>query len=184
MEMTNSVTSGNTFRKTSFTIDITFRLAQEDDLQKLEWLGEFVHFRRVFQQTYQDQLLGHRLMLIADLNNYPIGQIFILLKSNGGWSDSDYGYLYSLRVMTPFQGLGIGTHLILQAEALIQERELEFSTIAVAKDNPRARKLYERLGYKVYSSDDGRWSYQDHKGQTIHVYEPCWMMEKRILPSL
>lgn len=181
MQMTNSVTSGSVFKKISYTIDVTYRLAREDDLPKLEWMGEFTHFRRVFQQTYQDQRDGLRLMILADLNDFPIGQVFILLKSNGGWNDSDYGYLYSLRVMTPFQGLGIGTQLILQAEQLMQERQFAYSTIAVAKDNPRARRLYERLDYKVYSSDDGRWSYQDHKGQTIHVYEPCWMMEKRLL---
>lgn len=172
--------SKSVYRKITLSVDVTLRLAREEDLPKLEWMGEFTHFRRLFQQTYQDQLAGHRLMLLADLNQFPIGQVFILFNSTIGWNGSEYGYLYSLRVMTPFQGLGIGTQLILQAEHIMQERQMNYATIAVAKDNPRARHLYERLGYQVYSSDDGRWSYQDHKGHTVHVYEPCWMMEKKL----
>lgn len=182
MQKTSSDTSNSVYEKITLNIEVTFRLAREEDLPKLEWMGEFTHFRRVFRQTYQDQAAGRRLMLLADLNTFPIGQVFILLNSNFGWNGNEYGYLYSLRVMTPFQGLGIGTKLILQAERIMQERRLDYATIAVAKDNPRARNLYERLGYQVYSSDDGRWSYQDHKGHTVHVYEPCWMMEKKLGP--
>ena len=37
----------------------------EEDLPKLEWYGEYLHFRRVFRRAYDDQLAGRRLMLLA-----------------------------------------------------------------------------------------------------------------------
>jgi hypothetical protein len=59
-------------------LDIQFRLAALEDLPKLEWYGQYTHFRRMFKITYEDQLLGKRLMLVADLGGFPIGHVFIL----------------------------------------------------------------------------------------------------------
>jgi ribosomal protein S18 acetylase RimI-like enzyme len=80
--------------------------------------------------------------------------------------------------MTPFQRRGLGTALIREAEQYLIERNYDSVSIAAAKDNPDARRLYERLGYRVYTEDSGRWSYTDHEGRTRHVYEPCYMLEK------
>lgn len=162
--------------------EIIFRLAREDDLPKLEWLGEYTHFRRVFRYTYNEQQQGARLMLLAAFNDFPIGQIFIYLREQSliFSHEAQRGYLYSLRVMLPFQNLGLGTDLILQAEAIMKERGMKASSIAVAKDNPKALRLYQRLGYDIYADDDGVWSYTNHENQLIHVNEPCWMLEKRL----
>jgi ribosomal protein S18 acetylase RimI-like enzyme len=114
------------------------------------------------------------------MNNYPIGHVFIQFESYDD-NPSGYGkrgYFYSLRVMQPFQGRGIGTALIHEAERLLRERDYESVSIAAAKDNPGAKRLYERLGYEVYMEDAGRWSYVDHEGQVRHVYEPCYLLEK------
>ena len=46
-------------------IDVIFRPAERDDLPKLEWYGQYTHFRRVFQRAYEDQVAGRRLMLLA-----------------------------------------------------------------------------------------------------------------------
>ena len=158
-------------------VPIILRLATRADLPKLEWYGQYTHFRRVFQRTYQDQLLGRRLMLIADSNNFPIGQIFVLLNNN---RDDRRMYLYSLRVMEMFRGLGIGSTLILEAERIGRENDYEWASIGVAKDNISARRLYERLGYRIFREDEGRWSYIDHEGRTHHVHEPCWLLEKHL----
>ncbi len=167
-------------RQMQLNMVITFRPAERIDLPKLEWGGEYTHFRRVFQQAFGDQRSGQRLMLLADMNNYPIGHIFIQFES---YDDNTVGfgkrgYFYSLRVMTPFQGRGIGTALIHEAERLLRDRDYESVSIAAAKDNPGAKRLYERLGYQVYMEDAGRWSYVDHEGRVRHVYEPCYLLEK------
>jgi hypothetical protein len=58
-------------------MQVIFRLAEREDLPKLEWYGKYTHFRRVFERTYEEQLRGRRLMLLADVNGFPIGQLFI-----------------------------------------------------------------------------------------------------------
>lgn len=176
--MINS-TNGN-LPSTSLNFTVDYRLAEKADLTKLEWMGQYTHFRRVFQDTYREQQAGRRLMLLAVTNYYPIGQIFVSLGSGG----REYGYLYALRVLQPFQGHGLGTQLIHYAEAMMLQHSLRYATIAVAKENIGARRLYERLGYQIYNEDSGRWSYHNHEGRLIHVHEPCWMLEKTLEPTL
>jgi GNAT superfamily N-acetyltransferase len=168
-------------------LTITFRLATQADLPKLEWYGQYTHFRPLFERTYREQCAGSRLMLIADMNGFPIGQIFVLLRMTPNLArrhritpQTNKAYLYSLRVMDHLQGKGIGTQLILLAEALLMRRGYEWTLISVAKTNPRARQLYERLGYHVFCEDPGEWRYVNHQGKIVHMTEPCWMLDKRL----
>jgi ribosomal protein S18 acetylase RimI-like enzyme len=161
------------------SMTVKLRPAVQEDVPKLEWYGQYTHYRNLFRRAYRDQMQGKRLMLIADVENFPIGHVFIQFvhtDNDGGW-----GYLYSLRVMDMFQGHGIGTRLIREAEARIEEHDLEWSTIAVAKDNPAARRLYERLGYDIFGEDSGQWSYIDHEGRTRQVSEPCFLLQKQLI---
>jgi GNAT superfamily N-acetyltransferase len=163
-------------------IDVNFRFAEREDLPKLEWYGEYTHFRRVFQRAFDDQQIGRRLMLLAVVNNWPIGQVFIQLENlDDVYSGSGKrAYLYSLRVMDAFQRRGIGTALIREAEEILVARDYRSLSIAAAKENPGARRLYERYGFRVFLEDAGRWSYVDHEGKTRHVVEPCWVLEKNL----
>lgn len=163
------------------TLPILFRAATAADLPKLEWYGQYAHFRHLFMRAFREQQQGRRLMLIADSGGYPIGHIFVQFSSNTV-VDEVYrrSYLYSLRVMEMFRGQGIGTRLIHEAEQSLSVRGLQWATIAVAKENHRARKLYERLGYRIFGDDPGIWSYRDHEGETRTVKEPCWLLQKEI----
>ncbi|MCS6872724.1 MAG: GNAT family N-acetyltransferase [Anaerolineae bacterium] len=167
-------------RSLDLHLKVTFRLAERDDLPKLEWYGKYTHFRRVFQRTYEEQLRGERLMLLADVNGFPIGQIFIQLDKQAEQlqAGGKHAYLYSLRVMDAFQRQGLGSALLREAEALLRERGYTSVSIAAAKENDAARRLYERHGFQVVDEDAGRWSYVDHEGVTHYVNEPCWIMEK------
>ena len=160
---------------------VTLRLATYSDLPKLEWYGQYTHFRALFRRTFQEQLQRRRLMLVADCNDFPIGNIFIQLSGEQRFNDGRRrAYFYSLRVMDMFQGHGIGTRLLHEAEVLAAENRFRWATIAAARDNPRARRLYERLGYYVVAEDEGKWSYRDHENRVRYVHEPCWVLEKQI----
>lgn len=162
-------------------LPVAFRLATYGDLPKLEWFGQYTHFRALFRRTYQEQLQHRRLMLIADCNDFPIGHIFIQLTSGeAGDAGRRHAYFYSLRVLEMFRGHGLGTRLIAEAEALAAEAGCRGVTIAAAKDNPRARRLYERLGFRMVGEDEGKWNYLDHENRMHYVHEPCWVLEKRI----
>ena len=168
----------------SFEVNTTvdLRLAQQADLPNLEWYGQYAHYRELYARTFADQQQGKRLMLLAMVNAYPIGQIFVHLNDAGLPEPlrQRQGYVYALRVMEPFRGRQIGTRLILKAEQLLQDHGYKWVVIAVAKDNHGARQLYERLGYVVFKDDPGRWSFVDHEGQVQHVTEPSWMLKKRL----
>jgi ribosomal protein S18 acetylase RimI-like enzyme len=163
-------------------VEIVFRFAEREDLPRLEWYGEYTHFRRVFQRTFEDQVAGYRLMLLATVNDWPIGQVFIQLESYEDiFADMrKRGYLYSLRVMDAFRHMGIGSALLREAETILIDRRYDSVSIAAAKDNPGARRLYERMGYRVQAEDAGRWHYVDHEGKTRYVVEPCWILEKQL----
>lgn len=155
-------------------LPVTLRLAAATDLPKLEWYGQYTHFRNVFRRTYRDQQRGRRLMLLADLQDFPIGQIFVSFRHHRR------AYFYSFRIMEMFRGQGIGTWLLQNAEALAIERGMGRGSIAAAKANLRARQLYERLGYRICREDDGIWHYVDHRGILKEVQEPCWVLEKKL----
>jgi ribosomal protein S18 acetylase RimI-like enzyme len=158
-------------------LDIALRLAVKTDLPKLEWYGQYTHFRHLFRRAFREQEQGRRMMVIADCNDFPIGHVFVQL---GGGDEDRRAYLYSLRVMEMFRKRGIGTRLIEDAESRLIEIGYRWSTIAVSKTNHGARRLYERLGYMVFRDDPGEWNYRDHEGTTRYVREPCWMMEKEL----
>ena len=91
-------------------------------------------------------------------------------------------YIYSFRVRPPYRGTGIGTLLLKTAETDVGKRGYQWITLNVGRDNPDARRLYERLGYIVVADEPGRWSYLDHNGHRRHVHEPSWRMEKELSP--
>jgi RimJ/RimL family protein N-acetyltransferase len=63
----------------------------------------------------------------------------------------DFDYLSRIYILPAYQNRGIGTAIIrtLIADSHEQQRPLE---LRVLKTNPRARQLYERLGFEVYMS--------------------------------
>jgi ribosomal protein S18 acetylase RimI-like enzyme len=166
----------------NITIPIQIRLAAVEDLPKLEWYGQYSHYRNLFRRAYREQLTGKRVMLIADSNNFPIGHVFIQFITPDLDSPQEYkrAHLYSLRVMEMFCGYGIGTRLLLEAENVVINRDFQQMMITVSKQNHGARRLYERLGYQIFADDPGNWSYIDHVGRVRFVHEPCWLLQKEI----
>jgi ribosomal protein S18 acetylase RimI-like enzyme len=153
------------------------------DLPALEWDGEFTHFRRLYADSYEKMRQGENLMWVAELPGTGIiGQVFIQLicsrpeLANG----CTHAYFYSFRVQPAFRNLGLGSMMIEIVEDDLRRRGFSTITLNVAKDNPRARELYERHGYKVTGQEPGVWSYLDHEGLWRHVNEPAWRMEKAL----
>lgn len=166
----------------SIQLDVTIRKLHREDLRKLEWYGEFKHYRHLFLRSYQDQVKGNRLMLVADVNDFPVGRLFIqFYNPRSQVSDGQTrAYLYSFHVMEMFRGKSIGTRLIHSAESILLKKQFRYATIAVAKDNEGALRLYQGQNYHIYSENEGRWQYPDHRGHIRYVHEPCWLLEKTL----
>jgi ribosomal protein S18 acetylase RimI-like enzyme len=162
---------------------VNIRFATRRDLPVLEWNGELKHFRRLFADAYERVELGEAFILIAELPDVGlIGQLFLSLRS-GRPELSDgltRGYIFGVRVQPGYRNMGVGTQLVLAAEMELIERRFCYATLNVGRDNPTARRLYERLGYRVVAPETGHWSYEDENGIRREVYEPAWRMEKKL----
>ena len=85
-------------------------------------------------------------------------------------SEDDTGVFSQLATMGPLQGLGIATMLIGAGEQRVHARGLAFAALGVEDNNPRARRLYERLGYQASGCQHASWEYEDDNG-VLRLYE-------------
>ena len=88
------------------------------------------------------------------------------------------GTLYQLAVQGALQSCGIGTILIGAAEQRIRARGLRRAELAVEENNPRARALYERLGYAAYASKPEAWLDEAPDGSRFRYETICTLMRK------
>ncbi len=113
----------------------------------------------------------------------PIGTIFQLDKSRftGKPTHPHIPDLQSLRVLGAFGGISIGSRLLECAERVVAERGFHQITLAVGTQNPRARALYERLGYHAIGEPyDDEWHYTDARGEDCAACEVVIDMVKSL----
>lgn len=160
------------------------REVKESDLPALEWDGEYTHFRNIYRRAWLEAERGQRILLVAELQEKLIGQIFIHLHHDGCETGRQRSaYLYSFRVRDPYRNLGVGSRLLARAEHILSDRNYRRATISVGKKNLDARRMYERLGYSVCGEDEGEWTFLDHQGSLRTVREPSYILEKKLPAS-
>lgn len=93
---------------------------------------------------------------------------------------SGAGMIWQLAVHRTLQSCGIGTLLIGAAEQRILGRGLRRAELRVEVSNPRARVLYERLGYSPYGRKHDSWDEQAEDGSIRHHQTMCTLMRKEL----
>ncbi len=162
---------------------VCIRQANKDDLIRLEWDGEYTHFRRLYADTYTMVEQGKAVIWIAEADgNGLMGQCFVSLKGNRPELADGVirAYIYGFRIRPEHRNLGVGTQIMYTVEQDLWKRGFRQITLNVGKDNHGARRFYDRLGYDVVGSDPGRWSYIDDKGKRRDMHEPAWRMLKNL----
>jgi ribosomal protein S18 acetylase RimI-like enzyme len=162
---------------------VIIRVLKKNDLPELEWGGEYTHFRRLFADAYESAQRGRSVLWVAELPGMGIlGQLFVQLTSGRSELADGYqrGYIYGFRLKPLYRSRGIGTQMMEVAEQDLLRRGFQWVTLNVGRDNPQARRLYERRGYRVVANEPGEWSYYDDKGVRRQVHEPAWRMEKKL----
>lgn len=159
------------------------RSVKKEDLRELEYGLMYRRYRRLMELSFLDHLEGRKVYLAASVNNHIAGQIIIdwrILKDETKSDGKTRAYLYFLRVFPPYRNRGLGTAVINFCEKFLKERNFKFATIACEKKNPRALRLYEKLGYKTFKEEETAWEFYDHTGILRKIKEPEWIMEKKI----
>jgi ribosomal protein S18 acetylase RimI-like enzyme len=162
---------------------VQIRLGREDDLPALEWQGEFIHFRKLYRQVYQNACDGKACIWVAELEQAGvIGQVFVqFISSRRELADGETrAYIYGFRVQPVYRSSGVGTQLLRQVEKDLQKRGFQSVTLNVSRQNLGAQRFYKRNGYQVVAAEAGRWSYTDHLGLRRDVDEPAWRMQKSL----
>lgn len=169
--------NGTRYGRETVGIPVALRLAVEDDLPVLEWYGQFTHHREVIATAFRMQREGTGAMLLADVNGFPAGQVWIdfARKRHAGIAT-----LWAVRVFDPFQGLSLGTRLMRAAERLVVERGMPDAELGVDRDNAGVIRFYERLGYTRAGEESGSFRYRTPDGAAVEVAIDQWLLRKRL----
>lgn len=163
--------------------DLVIRQVTKADLHALEWEGAYQHYRWMYANLYRSTRAGLALMWLVETSRRElIGQAFVMLVSGDkeAADGKNRAYVFGFRVKPEWRNRGVGRHLMTFIEDDLWQRGFRTITLNVAKDNPAALRLYQRLGYRVIASKSGIWSYKDHKGRLRQVNEPAWRMLKKL----
>jgi ribosomal protein S18 acetylase RimI-like enzyme len=137
----------------------------EVDLRTLGWSGTRLHLvavRRALDRVRSGEV---EYLVVRAPNGYPLAKVAIDYAAH-----PDAGTLWQMTTIEELRSLGIGTHLISAAESRIRKRGASVAQLDVELDNPRARALYERLGYREAGRRSASWDVQEADG-SISRYE-------------
>jgi ribosomal protein S18 acetylase RimI-like enzyme len=104
-------------------------------------------------------------LVVRAPSGYPIAKACIDYKEHEGKAT-----LTQLATLSGLQGFGIGTKMIAVAEDRIRQRGVRTAILGVEDNNPRAKALYERLGYVPAGREKESWTETDKDGNKF-LYE-------------
>jgi ribosomal protein S18 acetylase RimI-like enzyme len=96
--------------------------------------------RRDFDRRFREYVA-----LIIECDGHAVGGLLLEWKS-------DSLYIHELQLLPEYQSQGIGTEVIGKVIEQAAARRLPV-TLSVVPANPRARHLYERLGFEVTTTE-------------------------------
>ena len=88
-------------------------------------------------------------LIAVNTNNQVLGVVSYGNLRKNGQIVSDCGELMAIYVLPNFQGYGIGSELLKNAENDLVKMDFTQAALWVLKDNKVARKFYEQHGWKI-----------------------------------
>ena len=162
---------------------VTIRLIREEDLPALEWDGEYSRYRKVYQEVYRNFEKGISIPYVAETEeNGIIGQVFLTRKDpNPSYSPrSRYFFLSSFRIKREFRDRGLGDRFMDVCFREVRSRKLRDIFLNCSTDNNRARRFYEKHGFRVVRVDEGKWSYINPEGLVVSEHQSAYLMRKTL----
>jgi predicted N-acetyltransferase YhbS len=114
-------------------------------------------------------------VLVAYIDGVPVGNVYLWCEAleepelRAAYPGAPL--LNHLEVRPELRGHGIGTALVQACEDAAHERGYHLIVLGVGLDNPRAKSLYERLGYRDWRGGPivARWTEPDGNGGIRHA---------------
>lgn len=137
-------------------IELTVQLrvldVEAEDIPDLDWSGGAAHLRAL-GRAWQDAVAGEVALLMVVTE--PGATIAC------GAVRFETGVLWMLAVRDGWRSLGVGTALIRALESRLAAHGVRTAELWVEHDNPDARRLYERLGYRAAGERTDSWETDD-----------------------
>ncbi|MCR8944052.1 GNAT family N-acetyltransferase [Streptomyces sp. OUCMDZ-4982] len=159
--------------------DVLVKLSVRDlvraDLASCGWAGSERHLANVAAQLDRARSGEVDYLAVCAAADIPVAKGGVDYQVKEG-----VGTLWQLAVHPALQSCGIGTFLVEAAELRIRGRGLRQAELGVEEDNPRARALYERLGYVAYDRQPDAWEEQAPDGSLRRRETMCTLMRKEL----
>ncbi|MET8325199.1 N-acetyltransferase [Streptomyces sp. NPDC005181] len=160
-------------------INVVLKLSARDlvraDLVSCGWSGSEHHLASVARQLERARLGEVDYLAVCPSTDIPVAKGGVDYRVKEG-----VGTLWQLAVHPALQSCGIGTFLVEAAELRIRNRGLWQAELGVEENNPRARALYERLGYVAYDRQPDSWDEQAPDGSLRRHETMCTLMRKEL----
>nr|WP_202538722.1 GNAT family N-acetyltransferase [Streptomyces sp. SID8379] len=159
----------------SVELSLTVRDLVHADLASCGWAGSARHLAGMAVQLDRARRGDVDYLAVCASADIPVAKGGVDYRVKGG-----VGTLWQLAVHPALQSCGIGTVLIEAAEQRIVSRGLRQAELDVEDSNPRARALYERLGYVAYDRRPDAWDEQAPDGTLRRHETMCTVMRKEL----
>jgi ribosomal protein S18 acetylase RimI-like enzyme len=138
---------------------------RHEDVARIGWSGSKSHVRAVAEALARVPAGDVEYLAVRAPTGDPVAKGGVNYTAH-----ADAGAIWQLATHPELQSLGLGTRLVREAERRIRRRGLRWAILGVEDNNPRARALYERLGYEAYGREATSWEQEDELGNAT-MYE-------------
>jgi ribosomal protein S18 acetylase RimI-like enzyme len=160
------------------TADARVDDVRSTELSELAWSGDSMHLASLAGELERRDRGELDYLAVRDRRGraVAIGAI--------KWTHAPHaGYLCQLCTHPKQRGRGLMRALMAAGEQRIRDRGLTWAKLSVEVDNPAARAMYERLGYKPRGEGEESWEKTGPDGQAFLYVCQVTHMRKRLRPS-
>jgi ribosomal protein S18 acetylase RimI-like enzyme len=157
-------------------IPLTIRDLSSADVAACAWSGPATHLAAIALALHRVRLGEVDYLAACPPSGLPVAIGGVDYAKTPGT-----GTIWQLSVHPALRSCGLGTTLIGAAEQRIRARGLHRAELGVEDDNPRARALYERLGYHACGRAPESWDHEALDG-TVSRYETMVTLLRKDLP--
>lgn len=132
---------------------VPIRPCEERDLDAFASFGSPHHLDYCREQFARGPA-ALTILVATDEHDTAVGKLHLDFETRAATGEA---VLIAAAVRGDRQSHGIGTALMAAAEEQVCSRGLGAIILGVEDSNPRARRLYERLGYEAFVRDDFKY---------------------------